>query len=55
MVVAIYDAAGTLVLFMDGPEDQVELNVPPGGRFEETTLQRMARMDESRATPEPPP
>lgn len=43
-VVAIYNKAGKLVLFMDGPEDQIRLNVPKGGRFKRVPIERMMRL-----------
>jgi len=46
MIVAIYDKAGKLVLYMDAPEDQIAANVPEGGRFEEVPLERMTRLAE---------
>jgi hypothetical protein len=41
--VAIYDADDKLVLFMDATEDQIALNVPEGGRFEEVPPERMVQ------------
>jgi len=43
MIVAIRTKAGKLVAFMDAPVDQIRLNVPRGGRFEEVDAERMAR------------
>ena len=48
MIVAIYDRDGGLVLYLDAPEDQIALNVPEGGRFEEVAVERLT---EDRATP----
>jgi hypothetical protein len=30
----ILDANGEPLIYLDAPEDEVEINVPPGGRFE---------------------
>jgi hypothetical protein len=53
MIVAIYDAADVLLIYMDGPEDQIAVNVPEGGRFEPVTLERM--MGAEPPPEEPPP
>jgi hypothetical protein len=52
MLVAIYDAAGDLVIYMDAGEDQIALNIPDGGRFEEVPRERM--MPPPKPAEEPP-
>jgi hypothetical protein len=44
MTVAIYNAAGDIVMFMDADLEQIMLNVPEGGRYEEVPWQRLAEL-----------
>jgi hypothetical protein len=53
-IAAIFDADDKLRMFIDGPEEQIALNVPDGGRFEVVTLERMMRQ-EPPPEEEPPP
>lgn len=55
MIVAIYDRDGALVLYLDAPEDQIALNVPEGGRFEEASVERMTALRDLPDQQEPPP
>jgi len=40
-LVAIYNKAGKLLLYMDGEPDQIALNVPKGGRTKRATLDQL--------------
>ena len=55
MIVAIRNKAGKIVRYMDGPEAQIRLNIPRGGRFEEIEIAEMMRLREAAPLKDPKP